>query len=415
MFTLQRFATAEPAILHPGLDGGALEDVRESDVIALERGGFLARQGNAFGGRAHFALTVEGTEAVRSARAQATRARQPLAPAWPRVVVPRNGDTAIVVSRKDRADAVPILNRSASALRFSARARARDAGAPVIVAIAPTLPHADPAEVGLPTGAPDLPALVAECAIGDRLDRDGGGLVEAEKVEVECFGEFFRSLESREPASDDEVTRYLAAKTYWAWKHDLPFAHVTYADQLRLAVQLTTIEKLARVDVGELWEFAGAGADGFALGPTQRLLRDARAGRLGVAPSATLLDARGRLTGARYAGVKAHLDKAWEFHLADAPDYENSAKEAVTALESMARIVAGAGATLGEALAKLRNAGRLHPALAKSLEGVWGYTNAAPGVRHGGTTPPSTLPSEAQLVVNLAAGAILYLVELDAS
>lgn len=86
----------------------------------------------------------------------------------------------------------------------------------------------------------------------------------------------------------------------------------------------------------------------------------------------------------RFAGVAAHLERALEL-LADRehPDYRNSIKESVSAIESMARIVAdNPKATLPDALKALEKNGRLHTALKDGFVKLYGYTSDEQGIRH---------------------------------
>ena len=83
--------------------------------------------------------------------------------------------------------------------------------------------------------------------------------------------------------------------------------------------------------------------------------------------------------------VQEHLGKAIT-HLSDRenPDYRNSIKESISAVESVCKRVAGRDkATLGDALKELKNAGVIiHPALEKAFGELYGYTSDKPGIRH---------------------------------
>ena len=68
-------------------------------------------------------------------------------------------------------------------------------------------------------------------------------------------------------------------------------------------------------------------------------------------------------------------------------------------------------ATLGELIKQLKGRQDLDSALLKALEGVWGYTSNAPGVRHGGT--PDLDVAQAQITLDLARSSIHYLLRAD--
>lgn len=88
----------------------------------------------------------------------------------------------------------------------------------------------------------------------------------------------------------------------------------------------------------------------------------------------------------KYAEVKQHIDKALSF-LSDrqAPDYANSIKESISAVERMCSIIVGKATSLGDALNNLQKKGVvIHPQLRSAFEKLFAYTNGASGVRHAG-------------------------------
>lgn len=86
-----------------------------------------------------------------------------------------------------------------------------------------------------------------------------------------------------------------------------------------------------------------------------------------------------------FQGCKSHIKKALGF-LSDRenPDYKNSIKESISAVESICQIIAQNGkATLGEALKKLEEHGvKIHEAMKKSFSALYGYTSDEGGIRH---------------------------------
>src|SRR5215208_3160744 len=106
-----------------------------------------------------------------------------------------------------------------------------------------------------------------------------------------------------------------------------------------------------------------------------------------------IVDVLSSLDTARHAAAATQMRKAYAFLNAKSPDYPNAAKEAVAAIESMARIITGAS-TLGKAVADLRGQNRIDPPTAKVLEALYTYRSATPGVGHGGKTVPSTEVAE---------------------
>lgn len=82
--------------------------------------------------------------------------------------------------------------------------------------------------------------------------------------------------------------------------------------------------------------------------------------------------------------VSHHLKRAIDL-LADrkSPDYRNSIKESVSAVEAICNLIAkNTKATLGQALKELEKKMELHPALKKAFDSLYGYTSDAEGIRH---------------------------------
>lgn len=82
--------------------------------------------------------------------------------------------------------------------------------------------------------------------------------------------------------------------------------------------------------------------------------------------------------------VKIHLERALQL-LSDRknPDYRNSIKESISAVESLCKLITGdKNATLGLALKKIEATHKIHPALHKSFSLLYGYTSDSDGIRH---------------------------------
>jgi hypothetical protein len=73
-----------------------------------------------------------------------------------------------------------------------------------------------------------------------------------------------------------------------------------------------------------------------------------------------------------------HLETALaRFADRQSPDYRNSIKESISAVEAVCQILTG-DPTLGKALKKIG----IHPALEKGFSAIYGYTSDADGIRH---------------------------------
>jgi hypothetical protein len=86
-----------------------------------------------------------------------------------------------------------------------------------------------------------------------------------------------------------------------------------------------------------------------------------------------------------FTPASQHLRSALE-KLSDrtSPDYRNSIKESISAVEAMCQILTGEpGATLGQAVKKLEDSGvKIHPAFELALQKIYGYSSDAEGIRH---------------------------------
>ena len=86
-----------------------------------------------------------------------------------------------------------------------------------------------------------------------------------------------------------------------------------------------------------------------------------------------------------FEGSRSHICKAIGF-LSDRenPDYKNSIKESISAVESICQIITGSNkATLGEALKLLTTKGiTIHKAMEKAFSSLYGYSSDEGGIRH---------------------------------
>lgn len=108
--------------------------------------------------------------------------------------------------------------------------------------------------------------------------------------------------------------------------------------------------------------------------------------------------------------VRDHIDKALIL-ISDRknPDYENSIKEPISAVEAMCEVITGirgGGATLGDMLKKLESKGvTIHGALKTAFKQLYGYTSDANGIRHAGDIggPNSTFEEAKFMLVSCCA------------
>ena len=117
-----------------------------------------------------------------------------------------------------------------------------------------------------------------------------------------------------------------------------------------------------------------------------------------------------------YDSVSVHMNKALEFYSdREKPDYENSIKESISAVESMCCIITGmtgSGATLGSAIKKLKDNGvHIHKAMENAFSSLYGYTSDENGIRHGGIDFTNVPAEDAKYMLVSCSSFVNYLIE----
>jgi len=113
----------------------------------------------------------------------------------------------------------------------------------------------------------------------------------------------------------------------------------------------------------------------------------------------------------RFTAVGSHLERALAMlaHRTD-PDYRNSIKESMSAVEAMARIIADdEKATLGQALKMLKKNRDLHPTLLDGFSKLYGYTSDENGVRHAMMEEPDLNQDDAKYFLLSCTSFVNYL------
>ncbi|HET7089704.1 MAG TPA: hypothetical protein VFL17_13795 [Anaerolineae bacterium] len=99
-----------------------------------------------------------------------------------------------------------------------------------------------------------------------------------------------------------------------------------------------------------------------------------------------------------YPAVKAHLQRALELlSNREQPDYRNSIKESISAVESLAKVLSGSSkATLGDALKVIEKKGKIHPSLKEAFLKLYGYASDEGGIRHAMLDEPNVTAADAK-------------------
>jgi hypothetical protein len=109
--------------------------------------------------------------------------------------------------------------------------------------------------------------------------------------------------------------------------------------------------------------------------------------------------------------VRRHLESALGL-LSDrkAPDYRNSIKESISAIESLVCLRAGEKGSLGQLLKTMQDNIGLHPALKNAFSNLYGYTSDEGGIRHA-MLEASTLKLEDAIFFLVVCSAFISFVE----
>ena len=110
-------------------------------------------------------------------------------------------------------------------------------------------------------------------------------------------------------------------------------------------------------------------------------------------------------------GVITHLQQALVL-LSDRiqPDYRNSIKESISAIEAICRVIAkNPKATLSEALKAFGPQVGLHPALSSAFNKLYGYTSDEQGIRHSLLDSPNLQQEDAVFMLVSCSAFVSYL------
>lgn len=114
-----------------------------------------------------------------------------------------------------------------------------------------------------------------------------------------------------------------------------------------------------------------------------------------------------------YDAVNKHIKKAIAFYSdASSPDYENSIKESISAVEAMCCIITGKNATLNKAVENLKKCGvHIHTCLEKAFVSLYAYTCDEKGIRHAGIDFVNASAEDAKYMLVSCSAFVNYLIE----
>jgi hypothetical protein len=114
-----------------------------------------------------------------------------------------------------------------------------------------------------------------------------------------------------------------------------------------------------------------------------------------------------------FAGVRQHLQTGLSL-MSDrkTPDFRNSIKESVSAVESLAKhITKDQSASFGSVLKELERTAVLHPALRNAFSSLYGYTSDAQGIRHALLDEPTLTKADAQFMLVCCSAFVNFVIQ----
>jgi hypothetical protein len=118
-------------------------------------------------------------------------------------------------------------------------------------------------------------------------------------------------------------------------------------------------------------------------------------------------------SGDKYNAVKNHLKSAISL-MSDKknPDYRNSIKESISAVEALCCIIVGKKtSTLSQALKEIEKKHNIHPTLKSSFDKLYAYTNDTSGIRHKLLDEDSHTRVDAKFMLVSCSSFINYLIQ----
>lgn len=114
-----------------------------------------------------------------------------------------------------------------------------------------------------------------------------------------------------------------------------------------------------------------------------------------------------------FDSVNQHIKKALKyFSDRRQPDYENSIKESISAVEAMCCIINGKNETLNKAVKRLKENGiHIHSAMENAFVSLYGYTSDEKGIRHAGIDFVNAPAEDAKYMLVSCSAFVNYLIE----
>lgn len=130
----------------------------------------------------------------------------------------------------------------------------------------------------------------------------------------------------------------------------------------------------------------------------------------------TEIEAIEKAANIEFESVNTHIQKALDhYSRPNNPDYENSVKESISAVEAICCIITGESgkqATLGKTIKKLKAHGiHIHSAMENAFSSLYGYTSDEDGMRHGSMDFTNAPAEDAKYMLVSCSAFVNYLIE----
>ncbi len=114
----------------------------------------------------------------------------------------------------------------------------------------------------------------------------------------------------------------------------------------------------------------------------------------------------------KYGGARGHIKKAVGLYSKrPEPDFANAIKEAISAVEAAVRIATNNDkGTLGQMVSKLKEEGKLHPAMSSAISQLYGYASNEQGIRHASTGASKIDEAETRFMLVTCSSIVSFIV-----
>lgn len=220
--------------------------------------------------------------------------------------------------------------------------------------------------------------------------------------------------------NDIEIRRSILQYAY-NHRHDYPQRFVSTNDMpflkgLKSSISLQNIDVLKGMGLIKVfdsaWQLISLTTSGILLVENRKEFNTRFAVRKEMPEQTSrLIDTVQLLIGPQYPAVMRQFQKAKDFlYHSDEPDYLNSVKEAVGAVEGLAKAICDRPKdTLPDLLPELKRRHLAHAAMGKIIEAIYAVRSDEPGIAHGAYTSSGFEYADAEFILDISSCVLIYL------